>query len=235
MSPVRGLLSRLRGRGVGPSPGVGLRFLPAMEEEWKELEEQVDAHAKRPGTALVSSWEVAASELARATLGRDDEKLLIDRFSDGLVPALTPFQDVHKGVPSAIREGLEAGRREGSMAAATRPLVMLVNGLDAKVGPGWAKTVDYLEPLYAIAPRPEAARAAMAPVGGRFAQGCRDAETVLRERLAQLPRAANLWDGVLDPFEAWQLTLGREIEMSVYEATRGMVAAIRGDLPSERR
>ena len=227
MSPVRGLLSRLRNRASGAPKVVGMRFAPSMEDDWKELEEQVDAHAKRPGTALVASWEVAASELARCTLGRDDEKTLIDRFSDGLVPALTPFQDIHKGVPSALREGLEAGKRDESMASATRPLVMLVNGLDARVPVGWAKTVEYLDPVYALARDPAAARAAMAPVGDRLAIACRDAEAILRDRLSRLPQAELLWDGVLDPFDAWQLALSREIELGVYAATRGMVAALR--------
>ncbi len=229
MSPVRGLLSRLRNRAAPTARVVGMRFSADMEEDWKELEEQVDGHAKRPGTALVASWEVAASELARCTLGRDDEKTLIDRFSDGLVPALTPFQDIHKGVPSALREGLEAGRRDASMASATRPLVLLVQGLDARVVLGWAKTVEYLGPVYALAPDPEAARAAMAPVGDRLAAACRVAEAILRDRLSHLPGAESLWDGVLDPFDAWQLSLSREIEMSVYTATRGMVAAIRAE------
>lgn len=228
MSPVRGLISRLRGRSSAAPTTVGLQFVPAMEQEFGELTEEVDAQVKRTGTAMVASWEVAASELARVTIGMEGEKVLIDRFSDSLVPALTPFQDLHKGAATAVREGIEAGRREGSMAAATRPLVMLVHGLDAQVEPGWVKTLDYLEPIFALAKDPAAARAAMEPAGARMAAACREGEQVLRERLSKLPQATSLTEGVIEPFEAWQLVVCREIEMATYAATRGMIKEIRG-------
>ena len=176
---------------------------------------------------MVASWEVAASELARVTIGLEGEKAIIERFSDALVPALTPFQDLHKAVPSALREGLEAGRREGSLAAATRPLVMLVHGVDARVPPGWTKTLDYLGPVFAIGRDPAAARAAMEPAGPRIAEACRLAELALREHLSRLPQAASLTEGTVEPFEAWQLAVCREIEMATYAATRGMIKEIR--------
>ncbi len=228
MSPVRGLLSRLRGRATAAPAVVGLQFVPAMEQEFGELTEEVDAQVKRTGTAMVASWEVAASELARVTIGMEGEKVLLERFSDGLVPALTPFQDLHKASASAVREGIEAGRREGSMAAATRPLVMLVHGLDVGVESGWAKTLDYLEPLFALAKNPAAARAAMEPAGARMAAASREGEQVLRDKLSKLPQATSLTEGVLEPFEAWQAVVCREIEMATYAATRGMIKEIRG-------
>jgi hypothetical protein len=222
---------RIAPRASGASSGIGMAFRPEMGEEWTELGEQVDGFTRRVGSSVVASWEVAASELARVTIGRADEKVILERFSDGLVPALTPFQDLHKGAESAMRDGARDGAGQGTLAAATRPLVMLVIGLDDRAVRGWNKTVDYLQPVYDVAPDPEAAgraRAAMVAAGEPIASACRASEQVLREQLSRLPQAASLWDGVCDPFDAWQLALTRELEIALHRATRGMIAEIRG-------
>jgi hypothetical protein len=215
---------------VSSNAFVGEAWSPTMDEEWEELVEQVDGFTKRVGSSVVGSWEVAAAELARVLIGRPDEKVLIERFSDGLVPALTPFQDLHKNANTAMSDGKRAGNADRTLAAATRPLVMLVHGLDANAVSGWRKTVSYLEPVYEAAPNPAAvatARAAMAGAEAAIVKGCRDSEVILREQLSQLPRAESLWDGVCEPFDAWQLALTRELEIGLHVATRGMIAALR--------
>ena len=196
-----------------------------MVDEWMELEEQVDGYLKKIGASIVGSWEVAAAELARKLVGRPDEKLLIDRFSDGLVPALQPFQDLHKGVPSAFYDGKRDGGAQGTLAAATRPLVVMIAGLDGRAEAGWAKMVEYLGPIYAVGNQ-DVARSAMLAAGPKIAVACAASDVVLRERLSKLPQAKTLWDGVCEPFDAYQLALTRELEIEIHRATRGMIAAV---------
>jgi hypothetical protein len=204
---------------------LGLHFDASQHEEWNELEEQVDGYLKKLGSSIVGSWEVAAAELARKLVGRPDERVLIDRFSDGLVPALAPFQDLHKGISSAMAEGRKAGTAQSSLSAATRPLIVLVAGLDARAQAGWEKTTEYLVPIYGIG-NTEAAREAMTTAGPRIAAACASADALLRDQLSRLPQAPSLWVGICEPFDAYQLALTRDLEMEIHAATRGMIGAI---------
>ena len=224
-SRFRALLSQVRTRLSPPVPVVGQQFRPGMHDEWNELEEQVDGYLKKIGASVVGSWEVAAADLARVLVGRPDDKVLLERFSDAIVPALQPFQDLHKAVPGVIVEGRTAGDAAGTLAAATRPLVVMLVGLDVRAEAGWAKTVEYLGPLFAAGDA-ERSRLAMASAGPKIAAACRSADTLFREQLARLPQAPRLWDGVCEPFDAYQLALSRELEIEIHRASRGMIAAL---------
>lgn len=197
-----------------------------MHDEWNELEEQVDGYLKKIGSSIVGSWEVAAAELARKLAGSSEEKTIIERFSDALVPALQPFQDLHKAVPSAIFEGRREGTAAGTLAAATRPLVVMLVGLDTRAEHGWLKTCEYIGPIYELGDA-EAGRTAMVSAGPKIAAACRASEALLRDKLSKLPQAPRLWDGICEPYDAYQLALTRELEMEIHRATRGMIAALR--------
>jgi hypothetical protein len=224
-----GWLDRVRARlqGAQRSAAVGAEWSGAVAEVWPELQDQVDAHLRRPGTAAVSTWEVAASELARRLIGEEDERRLIDRFSDGLVPTLDALQAPHKALPSALAEGERAGSAARTLAAATRPLVLLPHGLDASLEAGWAKTVAWMDPLLVASPRPDEARAALAAAGPRLAACAREAETTLRAELARLPQAKSPMAGIVDPFERWGDVLCRGIEVETFNAARAFIAAVR--------
>jgi hypothetical protein len=236
----RSLVNRIRARLGRPESagGIGMAFTPAMAEDWRALEEEVDAALKRAGSAFVSSWEVGAAELGRVVLGREGERALLERYSDAAVPALTPFQDLHKGCAGAMAEGAKAGLAKGDLGAATLPLVRMLHGLDARAEAGWGKTVAYLEPLYAVA-RP-GAREDLAGGAAPLAQACRNADAVLRDSLSKLPQAASLGDGVIDAFDAWQRAITREIEIivdgRVKALVRGMATGLarHGSCPGER-
>jgi hypothetical protein len=220
-SRLSSLLSRRRQARLGPSFGEGRR------EEWGELEEQVDAEVKKLGAAVVGAWEVGAAELGRVVVGRADDKALVERFSDALVPTLQPFQDLHKHVAGAMREGLDAGLRADRVDAATAPLVAMVRGLGARAADGWAKTVKHLEPVLAQCPDPAGARAHLGD-GASLARACDAAERVLVDRLAAMPEAATLWDGLMGAVEAWQLALSRELEIELCGRAKGLAADLRG-------
>ncbi len=225
-----GLFDRVRGRLTGapaaPAP-LGQAWSVVVAEAWPELSEGVDAQLKRPGTAAVSTWEVGAAELARRTIGEPGEAALLTRFSDALVPTLDALQGPHKALPTALAEGRTAGEAAGTLAAATRPLVLLPHGLDATLEAGWARTTGYLEPLLAGARDPAAARAALLAAGPKLGEGARQAEATLRDRLSHLPSATDAEAGVVEPFEAWAAILDRAVEMELYHAVKGMIAALR--------
>lgn len=198
-----------------------------MEEVWRELEEQVDAELKKAGASVVGAWEVGAAELGRAVVGLPDDKVLVERFSDALVPTLQPFQDLHKGIGAAMRAGLEAGRSTGSVAAATAPLARLLEGLDEQAAAGWSKTAKHLEPLFARCARPDEARDRFLAGERLLRQACVDADEIWRARLAALPEAPGLWEGVTGAAEAWQLAATRGIEIAVDRHAKGLVGGIR--------
>lgn len=224
-----GWLERVRARlqGAPRAAFVGSEWSAAVAEVWPELQDQIDAHLRRPGTAAVSTWEVASSELARRLIGEAEERRLIDRFSDGLVPTLDALQGPHKALPAALAEGKRAGESARSLAAATRPLVLLPHGLDAELEAGWAKTVAWMEPVLVASPQPDAARFALAAAGARLAEAAREAEGTLRAELARLPQARAAGPGLIDPFERWGDVLCRAIEVEVFTAARGFIAQTR--------
>lgn len=229
-----GLLNRLRARlQVAPAPApagravLGARFEARHEEDWKELEEQVDAELKRAGTSIVGSWEVGAAELGRVVRGWPDDRALIERFSDALVPTLQPFQDIHKGVPSAMMAGLAAGRETGRMSSATAPLAELVSNLGSRAQDGWEKTTKHLDPLLARCADPAGARARFLAGGPAIARACADAEVVWRERLALLPEAPDLWEGLVGAGDAWQRVVTRGLEITIDGCAKGLVRELR--------
>ena len=221
-----GLLSRVRNRLFRPKAvaAIGPAFSPAYEEEWNELVEQVDNYGQKVGAAVVQSWEVGAAELGRAVKGKPGEKVLIERFSDALVPTLTPFQDLHK-----MKLGYSKGTATGQLTAANTALLTLVAGLGPSAADGWAKTATYLEPVFAVCADPAAARAAMLAHGPALEAACADAERVLVDELAKGPARASLWVAVTEPFDQWQLRLVRGLEIAITQATRELAANARAN------
>ena len=233
MALFRGLLKEVRARlAGGPPPArgqVGQAWSNAVADAWPELADQIDGHLKRPGTAAVSTWEVCAAELARRLIGEEGEADLLTRFSDALVPTLDALSTLHKALPGALAEGRAAGERQGTLVAATRPLVLLPHGLDSELEVAWKKTVTWLDPLLATAPVPGVGLALILAVGPRLAEGAREAEAALREDLSRLPMAESAEEGLIDPFERWADVLSRAIEVEIYSAVKAMIATLRID------
>jgi len=228
-----GLLTRLRTRlgarsadRARPAAGIGPHFTPAMVEVWKELEEQVDGELKKSGSSVVSAWEVGAAELGRALRGVADDRALVERYSDALVPALQPFQDLHKGIGTAMQHGLREGLATHTLAAATAPLATLLVGLDERAAAGWEKTAAHLAPLFARCARPEEARVRFLAGARELRQACADADLVWRARLAALPEAPGLWEGVTGAAEAWQLAVTRALELAIDRQVKALAAAV---------
>lgn len=224
-----GLLTRLKNRlrPTATTTTLGDRFTPALEEPWNELEEQIDAELKKAGSAVVGAWEVGAAELGRVLVGHADDRALVERYSDALVPTLQPFQDLHKGIGTAMRAGLAAGRASGRLDAATAPLAALMVSLDERVGEGWVKTTHHLRPIFALAARPDEVETRFLAGERALRQGCVDADTVWRARLAALPTAPGLWEGMTGAAEAWQLSVTRSLEIALVAQTRVLVGGLK--------
>lgn len=226
---MKNRLAGLRGKPAATA-GIGPGFSPAYEEEWNELVEQVDNYTQKIGAAVVQTWEVGAAELGRVVQGHAEDKMLVERWSDALVPFLTPFQDLHKKCKGAMAEGFAAGTEQGTLAAATAPLPAMLDGLGLRAVDGWKKMADYLEPLWKHAADPEAARHRFVAAAPRIQKACDDAQATLRRALDEAPRRPRLWDGVCDAFDAWQLALTRDIEVIVTEVARQAVRDVREGL-----
>jgi hypothetical protein len=236
-SPGRGLLTRVRSRlaglGIGrrpPPPGLGPAFSARYEEEWNELVEQVDNYTQRIGAAVVSTWEVGAAELGRVVKGRVDEKTLIDRYSDSLVPTLTPFRDLHQKCSGAMSRGYAAGVAANQVRAATGPVAAIVEGLGGAANEGWVKTVEYLDPLLALGADPAATRARCLAAGRELEAACRKAQGLLSGELDRIAERGSLWDGVCDPWDHWQAALSRDVEIILTKVYRDLVADMRAGL-----
>lgn len=228
-----GILSRVKNRLVGKitgkktTSGIGPAFARSSEEDWNELVEQVDNYTQKTGAAVVQTWEVGAAELGRAIHGRTDAKQLIERYSDALVPTLTPFQDLHKKNSGVMKAGFDRGVSTGQLSAATEALLVLVNGLDVGAAEGWTKTVEYLEPIVQVCKEPDAARAALLAHGLGIRAACDSARAVLAVELARGAERPTLWEAVTEPFDRWQLKLVRELEITLTVATRELAKNVR--------
>lgn len=232
---VKGRLSRLAGAGPAATPaGIGPGFGPAYEEEWNELVEQVDNYTQKVGAAVVQTWEVGAAELGRVVRGHPQDKVAIERYSDALVPTLTPFQDLHKTCSGAMSRGYAAGVASGRMSDATAPLLAMVDGLGERAFEGWAKTAGYLEPVFALAADPSGARERFEANGPELARACANARAVLLRELERIPAQPKLWTGVCDAWDAWQQALCRELEIGMTRAARELVAEVRGGVAGNR-
>lgn len=231
LSRVKNRLSRLAGSGApARAQGIGPEFPASYEEDWNELVEQVDNYTQKVGAAVVQTWEVGAAELGRVVRGHAKDKEFIERYSDALVPTLTPFQDLHKKCSGAMSQGFGAGVAANRLSAATVPLVGLVDGLGPRAFEGWGKTAAYLDPVFALAKDPEAAKDRFLATGPELVRACANAQEVLRKALDGAADQPRLWTGVCDAYDAWQLALVRDIEITMTRAARDLVADLREGL-----
>lgn len=225
-----GLISRLRTRverRLHPVPtGIGNVLTPALEKEWEDLPEQVDACMKKIGSAVVSSWEVGAAELGRAVIGYPNNQALINRYSDALVPTLAPYQDLHKRCDAQMLAARNAAKKAG-MSAAVPEWMEIVRGLGPRAAEGWGKTLAYLEPVLALCQDPPATRREMEKLAAILEESAAKGEVALRRDLESLPNAPRLFEGMCDAFENYHLQMGRDLEIGLDRAVRRLIQDIR--------
>ncbi len=228
-----GLLNRLRQRIDRrlhpPAPKVGAVWTEKMEKDWEDLPEQVDAALKKLGSAAVGAWEVGAADLGRVLIGQPNEKALMERYSDGLVPTLDPYQELHRRCAGQMAAALKAARK-GGLPALEPELTGILEGLSGRVDEGWDKTVSFLQPLVALTANPAELDRELRTRGGQLRESAQVNEQQLRERLRLLPEAGNIYEGLCEVWEQYQEAMCRDIEVILDSATQMLVGALRQKL-----
>jgi hypothetical protein len=227
-----GLLNRLRQRIDRrlhpPAPKAGPVWTEQMEKEWEDLPEQVDAALKKLGSAAVGTWEVGAADLGRVLIGQPQERSLMERYSDGLVPTLEPYQELHRRCAGQMQRALVAARA-GGLPALEPEFTGILEGLSGRVDEGWDKTVTWLAPLIALSGHPAELERELRTRGGQLRESAQVNEQKLRERLRVLPQE-NLYENLCEVWEEYQQDMCRDIEVILDSATQMLVGALRQKL-----
>lgn len=228
-----GLLNRLRQRIdrrlYPPAPQKGPIWTEQMEKDWEDLPEQVDAAVKKLGSAAVGTWEVGAADLGRVLIGQPNEKTLMDRYSDGLVPTLDPYQELHRRSAAQMQRALVAARA-GGLPALEPEFTGILEGLSGRVDEGWDKTVTWLAPLVALTANPGELDRELRTRGGQLRESAQVNEQRLRERLRALSPEQNIYESLCDIWEDYQQGMCRDIEVILDSATQMLVGALREKL-----
>lgn len=183
------------------------------------------------GAAIVSSWEVALTDLSRALRGRipDSQQAdLIERMSDGLVPTESPFSGAGKRYSHAVKMATKAALQSGQLADATTPLGEAVGVLGSAVAQGWPKTVNHIEPLIDALGDPEGTRSALLELGPRMQAALDDAWRGYVVELETLGECPDLERGLIDALESWKDEAIRAMEVLLYEGRTVLVDAAEG-------
>ena len=180
------------------------------------------------GAAVVSSWEVALTDLSRALRGRiSDAKQaeLIERMSDALVPTESPFSGAGKRFSHAVKMATKAALESGRLEDATHPLGEAVGVLGSAVAQGWPKTVGHMEPLIEALGQPDQTRASLLELGPRMQSALDDAWRGYVVELETLGQCPDLEQGLIDALESWKDEAIRAMEVLLYESRTVLVDA----------
>jgi len=214
-------------RSSGPA-GVGTGFGAVQVAALAQLESDGEAAFQFVGSALVSTWEVGLTELARALTGKlpeDERRKLVERVSDGLVPVQQPLQTAGHGFGQAVKDGVNAGLTTGQLQDATVPLCRLLDPLGAKVDEGWGNVTEYLEPVFAVLPDSDGVMAGFAEGGPALGAALETHATRFTTAMAALPDSADLRAAMAGALRDWQRDVCRDIEQIVFDRMGLMAAA----------
>ena len=120
----RRLARRLRQDSTSKS-SVGSGFSAAQDGAMAALDQSAEGAFAVLGAAVVSSWEVGLTDLARALRGRIEESEqadLVERMSDALVPTESPFSGAGKRYRHAVKMGTKKALETGQLQDAIAPL-----------------------------------------------------------------------------------------------------------------
>jgi hypothetical protein len=217
---IRDRLRTLLGRSRGPT-AIGEGFDSRQDGAFAALDQSAEGSFAVFGSAMVASWEVLITDLSRSLTPRLEPgaaPALVERISDALVPTLTPVQAVGKRFQQAGRSGVRAALQSGRLRDATDPLVAAVRPVGAGVEEGWAKSIDYLGPLYDVmGAEGPAGRQALAAGGPALRLRLDAAADGLARDLGALPAATELAGPLVLAVDAYAAAITRAVEDLVYE------------------
>ncbi len=225
---LRQLARKVRGRlGPGGRP-VGDAFDSHRDVAFAVLAEEGDSAFQRVGASLVGAWEVGITDLARALeprLQNAAKNKLTERLSDALVPTQQPLNDAKHAFGQAVTEGTQAALRSGRLADAWAPSLRILQGLGRKTAEGWAKSTDYIGPLWEALPGEGDPRQRFGALGARLEGLLDEAAAEWQRTMNELPQQADLQRAIRDATEAWYAKVSVGIEMIVYDGRTVLVQA----------
>lgn len=218
-----GLLSRVKGRmkralgGAPPPEKPAAPFDAATAEMWKELREQYALGYQTMGAAVVASWEVTAAEIHAAGRRRSAERApeWVTRFSDALVPTLSPIQAADRACDKVWKQSTRAATASGKLADAMPALSAHARDLGAAVQAGWPGTADWIEPVVVGLGVEEAGRARLAAVGAALRAAIDGRAADLTRALEAVPLADDVESAFLDAIEAWRHGTAQDLEVAL--------------------
>lgn len=225
---LRQLARKVRGRlGSGGRP-VGDRFGSDRDVAFAVLAEEGDSAFQRVGASLVGSWEVGITDLARALeprLQNAAKNKLTERLSDALVPIQQPLNDAKHSFGLAVTEGTQAALRSERLADAWAPSLRILQGLGSQTAAGWAKSTEYIGPLWEALPAEGEPRQQFGALGARIERLMDEAAADWQGVMNDLPQQSDLQRVIRDATDAWYGKVSVGIEMIVYDGRTVLVQA----------
>jgi hypothetical protein len=226
---LKGLAKRVKRRVVGRS-AVGDQFGPEHDRAFALLDDNADASFQLIGASMVGTWEVLLTDLSRAMQGGlpdAEARKLVERVSDAFVPTQEPMQSASRVFRKALKQGVQQALQSGQLSDATRPISASLQPLPEKMGQGWVKTVEYLQPVLL-------ALKADGSLSSDFVQRHEELVSVLAghnaaytERMVAMPQARDLNEALAASLDTWREAVAREMELFLYARRTAMVEAAR--------
>lgn len=226
-----GLRSRLKNRLSGlfsrpPAKGSAVVFDRATAEIWQDLREQYAHGWQSLAAAVVASWEVAAAELnaaLRHTNPRAPE--FVTRFSDGLVPTLTPFQAAERGAERSWNDGTRQAIASGQLTDALPPLIDATRRIGSEVETAWPATVAFLEPVLVAVNLSSERRQQLIGVGADLRDRLDKRAYAFAEALKPLATAPDVEGVFLDALGDWRQGAAQDLEVGLDRVRALLVGA----------
>ena len=207
---------------------VGPNFSAAQDGAMAALDRSAEGAFAILGAAVVSSWEVALTDLSRALRGRVDESQqaeLIERMSDALVPTESPFSGAGKRYSHAVKTGTKTALESGRLSDAVAPLGDAVGVLGSAFAQGWPKTAGHMEPIFEALGGDPSTKEAFLALGPRLQSELDDAWRNYVRTLDEIGQASHLETALVDGLEAWKDEAVRAVEVVLYQSRDVLVKA----------
>lgn len=224
---LKGLAKRVKRRVVGRSV-VGERFGPEHDTAFARLDDNAEASFQLIGASMVGTWEVLLTDLSRAIQGGmpdAEARKLVERVSDAFVPTQEPMQSASRVFRKALKQGVQQALQTGLLVDATVPIAASIQPLPEKMGQGWVKTVDYLQPVLSALRTDGSLSADFVQRQEELVSVLADHNATYADRMAAVPQAQDLNTALAAALDAWREAVAKDLELFLYARRTAMVEA----------
>lgn len=225
---LRKLARKAKSLRTEPVAAPADRFGRAQDGAMAALNQSAEGIFAVLGAAVVSSWEVALADLARALRGRLSEEKhaeLIERMSDSLVPTEQPFSGVGKRYSHAVKTGTKAALDSGNFGDVTSLLGEALGGLGAAASAGWPKTAEHMAPILESLVLSDAEHQAFVAQGNLLQVALDSAWQAYMAHLDSVVMGPDLEKTLVDGLEAWKDEAVRAVELNLYQSRAMLIEA----------